>query len=608
VAEAPARRRARGLALMLALPALLAGGCKMARPGTMSPPTPPTAAGTANPVLRGLADEYWEKRLEGDPIEATLIGERRFDDRVPDPSPEANASEIQRLKALAGRVSTIEAGALGTADRVTRAALLGEIDGEIAARECAIGEWAVDPRDGPQVALLNLAHLQTVKDPAQGRALVARWQKLASYLDGRAANLRRSLGQGRVATRESVERVLGQLDQLLARPGSQWVLAEPARAAHPDWTGADRKALKDGVEGAVEGAIRPAFERYRDVIRKQILPKARGDQQVGLSHIPGGKECYEKLIRVHTSLSLPAQQIHQVGLEENAKIRAEMIALGRRLFGTGELAAIQQRLRSDKALYFATREQVEAKAAEALRRAEAAMPRWFGEITKIPCLVKRVEAYEEKDTTIAYYRQPAVDGSRPGTYYINTYAPETRPRYEAEALAFHESVPGHHTQIALAQEQTELPEFRKHLGVTAYVEGWALYTERLSEEMGLYSGDLDRMGMLSFDAWRASRLVVDTGLHQLGWDRQRAIQYMLENTALARNNIENEVDRYIGWPGQALAYKLGQREIFALRAQAQQQLGPRFDIRAFHDNILAHGAVSLPVLREEIERWIAASK
>jgi uncharacterized protein (DUF885 family) len=402
--------------------------------------------------------------------------------------------------------------------------------------------------------------------------------------------------------------VLRQLDELLAAPADRWVLAEPARTDHAGWSADDRRALKDGVERAVAEGIRPAFERYRKVVREQILPHARGDGQVGLGHIPQGRACYEKLIRVHTSLALPAEQIHQIGLEENAKIRAEMIALGRKLFGTGELTAIQQRLRSDKALYFRSRDEVEAKAREALARAQAAMPRWFGEIARTPCVVKRVEAYEEKDTTIAYYRQPAVDGSRPGTYYINTYAPETRPRYEAEALAFHESVPGHHTQIALAQEQTDLPEFRKHLGVTAYVEGWALYTERLADEMGLYTADLDRMGMLSFDAWRASRLVVDTGLHLLGWDRQRAIQYMLDNTALARNNIENEVDRYIGWPGQALAYKLGQREIFTLRHQAEQQLGPRFDIRAFHDNVLAHGAVSLAVLRAEIERWIAAPK
>ncbi len=250
-----------------------------------------------------------------------------------------------------------------------------------------------------------------------------------------------------------------------------------------------------------------------------------------------------------------------------------MTALGKRLFGTDDLAAVQKRLRTDPTVYFRTREEVEEKAREALARADAAMPKWFGRLPKTPCVVKRVEAYEEKDTTIAYYRQPAADGSRPGTYYINTYAPETRPRYDAEALAFHESIPGHHTQIAMAMEMTGLPEFRKHVGVTAYVEGWALYTERLAREMGLYSGDLDLMGMLSFDAWRASRLVVDTGIHVKGWSRQQAIRYMLDNTVLAENNVEVEVDRYIGWPGQALAYKLGQREMFALRHEAEQRLG-----------------------------------
>jgi uncharacterized protein (DUF885 family) len=310
------------------------------------------------------------------------------------------------------------------------------------------------------------------------------------------------------------------------------------------------------------------------------------------------------MIGVHTSLALPAEEIHRIGLAELARIRAEMITLGKRLFGTDDLAVVQRRLRTDPKLFFATREEVEAKAAEALARADAAMPRWFGRLPKTLCHVKRVEGYEEKDTTIAYYRQPAVDGSRPGTYYINTYAPETRPRYEAEVLAFHESIPGHHTQIALAQEKTGIPEFRKHLGVTAYVEGWALYTERLADEMGLYSADLDRMGMLSFDAWRASRLVVDTGIHVMGWSREQAIRTMLDNTVLAENNVVNEVDRYIGWPGQALAYKLGQREIFALRHEAEQRLGARFDLRAFHDVVLANGAVSLAVLRGEVERWI----
>jgi uncharacterized protein (DUF885 family) len=555
--------------------------------------------------LAGLADEYWQRRLAADPLEATLIGDRRHDDRLPDPTPEANLREIERLTALAARVRALDPAGLADVDRVTHGALLGEMDNELAVRRCAIAEWAVDPLEGPQVMFLNLAHLQTVARPEEGRALAARWQKIGGYLDLRSANLRRAAGQGRIATREAVSRVLRQLDDLLSQPTADWVMMEPARAPHPDWSDRDRRDLQEAVGRAVQEQIRPAFERYRAVLRDEILPRARDDRQVGLRHIPEGPACYQRLIGVHTSLTLDAEEIHRIGIEENARIRAEMAALGQRLFGTADMPAIQKRLRTDPALYFSSRDEVENKAREALARAEAAMPRWFGRQPRTPCLVKRVEPYEEKDTTIAYYRQPAIDGSRPGAYHVNTYAPDSRPRYEAEVLAFHESVPGHHTQVALAQELGGLPEFRRHLGVTAYVEGWALYTERLAAEMGLYSGDLDRMGMLSFDAWRASRLVVDTGIHVKGWDRQQAITYLMENTALAPNNIENEVNRYIGWPGQALAYKLGQREIFALRRYAEQRLGSRFDIRAFHDAVLGHGAVSLALLRSEIERWAA---
>jgi uncharacterized protein (DUF885 family) len=573
----------------------------------MNKPTPMSTVPSRAPssALAALAAEYWEKRMQSDPIEATLLGDRRFDDRLPDPSPEEDRRETARLRALADRVNAVDVATLNDADRVTRAALLGEIGNDLTMRACAIGDWAVDPRDGPQVQFQNLAHLQAVTTPEQGRALVARWQKIPAYLDVKMANMRRAAGEGRIASRGGVERVVRQLDEMLAQPNDAWVLMKPAKDEHPGFSEPDRQALCDGVTRAV-AAVRPAFERYRTLLRDEILPRSRDDEHVGLKFVPGGVACYERLIKVHTSLDLSADEIHHIGLEENAKIRAEMTALGKRLFGTDDLAAVQKRLRTDPAVFFRTREEVESKAREALARADAAMPRWFGRLPKTPCVVKRVEAYEEKDTTIAYYRQPAVDGSRPGTYYINTYAPETRPRYDAEALAFHESIPGHHTQIAIAQEMTGLPEFRKHVGVTAYVEGWALYTERLAREMGLYSGDLDLMGMLSFDAWRASRLVVDTGIHVKGWSRQQAIRYMVDNTVLAENNVEVEVDRYIGWPGQALAYKLGQREIFALRHEAEKRLGSAFDVRAFHDFVLSEGAVSLAVLRSEMQRWMAA--
>jgi uncharacterized protein (DUF885 family) len=322
--------------------------------------------------------------------------------------------------------------------------------------------------------------------------------------------------------------------------------------------------------------------------------------------VPGGAACYARLIKVHTSLDLPAAEIHDVGLRELARVQSEMRALGKEALGTDSLPEIRRRLLGDPKLMFKTRAEIEAAARAALARAKAAEPRFLGRLPRTPCVVKPIETFEERDSPIAYYRPAAIDGSRPGTYYVNTWKPETRPRHELEALAFHESIPGHHVQIALAQELTGLPEFRKHLGVTAFVEGWGLYAEGLADELGLYSGPLQRLGRLSFSAWRAIRLVVDTGVHALGWSRGRAIAFMEENAALAHDNVVNEVDRYIAWPGQALAYKLGELEIRRLRADAQARLGARFDLRAFHDALLGAGAVSLPVLRDQLDAWISA--
>jgi len=296
--------------------------------------------------------------------------------------------------------------------------------------------------------------------------------------------------------------------------------------------------------------------------------------------------------------------IHRVGLDETARIDGEFEELGGQLLGTSDRSGILARLRSDPALHFSTSAEVYAVAEASLARANAAIPDWFGRLPNAPCVVVEMAPHEAKHSTIAYYREPAADGSRPGSYYINTSEPETRPRYEAEVLAFHEAVPGHHLQIAIAQELDGLPTFRRLTGPTAYIEGWGLYSERLSAEMGLLSDDMDRFGILSFDAWRACRLVVDTGLHAMGWSRDRAIAFMVEHTALAENNIANEVDRYLAIPGQALAYKLGQLEILRLREAARTELRERFDIRAFHDAVLGQGAIGLPTLHAVIGSWI----
>jgi uncharacterized protein (DUF885 family) len=323
-------------------------------------------------------------------------------------------------------------------------------------------------------------------------------------------------------------------------------------------------------------------------------------------HVANGAKSYRQLIQVHTSLDISPDELHETGLREVARINGEMEVLGEKVFDLRERKLILQRLRSDPSLYFRTRDEVAEKAESALQRAKASIPKWFGRLPKADCDVVRMEEHEEKHSTIAYYRQPSADGSRPGRYYINTSAPETRPRYEAEVLAYHESIPGHHLQIAIAQELEGMPQFRKYSGVTAFIEGWGLYTERLAEEMGLYSSDLDRIGVLSYDAWRASRLVVDTGMHARGWTRQQSIDFMLGNTALAENNIMNEVDRYITWPGQALAYKTGQLEILRLREEAKRRLGSKFDIRKFHDMLLGDGAVALGTLQQIVNSYVEA--
>ena len=341
---------------------------------------------------------------------------------------------------------------------------------------------------------------------------------------------------------------------------------------HADWDPADQNAFDSDLRAAVRDVIRPAFERYLAVVRDEILPGRASERPCrACSTSPGGREAYARLIEAHTSLPLTAEEIHAIGLEEVARIDAELAVLGERVLGTSDLVEIRRRLRSDPAMHFATRDEVREMADLSLARANAAVPEWFGILPKAPCVVITMPEHEERHSTIAYYRQPAMDGSRPGQYAINTSEPTTRPRYEAQALAYHEAVPGHHLQLAISQELTDLPDFRRHNGPTAYIEGWGLYTERLADEMGLYSGDLDRIGVLSFDAWRACRLVVDTGMHALGWTRQQAIDYMLEHTVLAENNVVNEIDRYIAIPAQALAYKIGQREILRLRAEAKER-------------------------------------
>ncbi|MEO5704729.1 MAG: DUF885 domain-containing protein [Candidatus Limnocylindrales bacterium] len=564
-----------------------------------------TETTTAGDALRALSDQFWDGFLAAYPTWATVIGDRRFDDRLEEVSPAAIDARIRWLDGVAADAAAIPAEGLSSMERVTRQMLMDESSGNATALRTRMHEWTVDPLGGPTVSLLDLVDYQTIQTPADGKALVERWSGIGRYLDQMGANLRESAADGYVAVNKPVERMLDVLAHLEAMPAEEWKLAGPASAEHPDWSDADLRRFREAIDGAVREIAVPGFRRYRETLERAVLPLARGEDKPGLMHLPGGAAAYRDCIRVHTSLDLTPEEVHATGLAEIARIDAEFVELGGRVLGTQDLDSTLAALRDDRTLYFETADEVFATAKRSLLKATAAIGDWFGRIPGAACVVVPVPSHSEVHQTIAYYSWPAMDGSRPGRYYINLHAPETRPRYEAEALAFHEAVPGHHLQIAVAQELDGLPAFQRMLGSTAFAEGWGLYTERLSDEMGLYSSDMDRFGILSFDAWRAGRLVVDTGMHALGWTRQQAIDFLKAHSALGENNIANEVDRYIVWPGQALAYKTGQLEILRLRAEAKTRLGARFDIKAFHDTVLGAGAISLPALRGRIEGWIS---
>ena len=562
------------------------------------------SASAVSGALQALAAEAWESQMTAHPVYATVTGDRRFDDRLRANGPGALAADEARLGGLLARTTAMEPDTLSTADRVTHAALIDFLQSELDLVVAGMDAWGVDPLDGPQVAYLNVPSFQPIRTLDEGDALVASWREIGPWVDRLIATTRDALTRGIASPQANVRNVVAEIDDLLARPVEEWPLVDPAREAPEEWPSDRREAYTTTVRAAVADDIRPAFVRYRAFLADELEPATRDDDHPGLSHLPGGDEMYARLVRAHTTLDMAPETIHAIGLEETERIDAEFRELGGRLLGTTQQTAVLDRLRSDPELHFSTPAEVFAVAESSLARANAAIPDWFGRLPRTPCVVVEMGEHEAKYSTIAYYRPPAADGSRPGSYYINTTAPETRPRYEAEVLACHEAVPGHHLQIAIAQELADLPAFRRLGGPTAYIEGWGLYSERLSVEMGLLSGDLDRFGVASYDAWRACRLVVDTGLHAFGWSRDRAIGFMLEHTALAENNIVNEVDRYLAMPGQALAYKLGQREILRLRAEAKAALGKGFDIRAFHDVVLGQGAVGLSTLRAVVEAWI----
>ncbi|MBK9071791.1 MAG: DUF885 domain-containing protein [Myxococcales bacterium] len=592
------------------------------------------AAATAGVTSKALADVlalHWDARMHREPIWATMLGDHRFDDRLPDRSTKALSYDDEIDRAALAAAKRIDVTALSAQDAITHRLFVEDLQASIDVTACHLEEWVISPRDNELVQWAYLPELHSFETLEDAEHFATRLAAIPEAVAQATAALRRGYDRGAVASRATLELTLAQLDAELAKDyrasgfadASRKVRArgdEPARAAErARWL-----TLADALDDKVGPQIFKAFSDYRHFIRTTLLPAARGEQE-GIGAIVGGDACYLALMRKHLGTATTAKELHELGLAEGRRIDAEIVTLAERLVRAKQLkvagvtprtmtsmsptvAVIAGALRDDPSNYFSSAEELLATGQQMLDRANAAVPTFFGVTPKAPCVVREVPAHEAPYQTIAYYREARIDGSKPGEYFINVYQPTTRPKFEFAALSFHEAVPGHHLQIAIAQELGDMPAFRKHMGSTAFVEGWALYAEHLAHEMGLYENDLQRLGAASMEAWRAARLVVDTGIHAFGWTRAQAVAYMREHTLLADNNIANEVDRYISWPAQALAYKAGQLHILQLRARAQATLGSRFDLAAFHDQVLRQGAVTLPVLEAQIDAWLKTSR
>ncbi len=544
--------------------------------------------------VRALAEAFAEGVLTRSPETATWLGDRRFDDRLSDLGPVGREAEGTALEGLRTALACMDAPAPDGEDAITREMLELAVRDGLAALDRRLYHLALDQMGGPQVSLAMLLNWHTLETEEHARTLLARFGGFPRYVDQYVGNLAEGAACGRTSPRVALERVVAQLRALLETAPEASPYGQAAEKAPAAWRGRLLAGVRDSVY--------PAFQRLLTYLETEYAPLAR--ETPGLWAIPDGEATYRELVRRVIQSDLGPEEVHRIGLEELRGIREEMRALGVR-----DVRAHAEALKADPGNHFATREALLAGARGIYERALAALPRLFGRLPATPCRVLPIEEYRERDSVAAFYYAPSQDGSRPGTFYVNTHGPETRPRYNLPALTAHEAVPGHHLQIALGYEARDLPRFRRHgLGVdealTAFVEGWGLYAERLGAELGLYGTDRERFGMLSYQAWRATRLVVDTGLHALRWPRDRAIRFLLDEVGLPEPEVVNEVDRYIVWPGQALAYKFGQRHLEGLRRRARDALGPRFDARAFHDELLRHGALPLSTATAVVEHWL----
>ena len=552
--------------------------------------------------FQALLDEHWEWALSNSPEMASRLGDRRYNQEWNDQSLDAIEQRHKDTREFLRRTYAIDRNALPAEEQLNYELFRRQLQDQVDSHEFQGYLLPFSQRGGVQNLnnLTNQLRMVTVQDYDDW---LARLGKIDKVIDQTIELAERGRKTGVVSPRILMDRIPDQIAVQLVEFAADSPFFKPFENLPESFAAAERERLRAAATEIIEDTVLPAYRELDRYFNKKYLPAAR--DSIGLSELPNGNAWYEYLARSFTTTRMTPDEIHRLGLEEVSRIRGEMEQIIQEVEFDGSFADFLVYLRTDPQFYFDNPDDLYDAYLATSKRIDPELVKLFGKLPRMPYGVKPIPESIAPDTTTAYYSRPAADGSRAGIYWVNLYRPEVRPKYEIEVLSVHEAMPGHHLQIALQQELDGMPNFRRFMGFTAFVEGWGLYSERLGYDLGLYQDPYSRFGQLTYDMWRAVRLVVDTGMHYKGWTRQQAIDFFKDNAAKAEYDIVNEIDRYILMPGQALAYKIGQLKILQIRERAAIQLGEDFDIRTFHDELLGAGALPLDLLERRMDRWLA---
>lgn len=563
------------------------------------------AAESASEQFAALLDDAWQFQLKENPLFATETGDHRYDDQLPRISLADGKRRNAASRELVKRLEAIDRSQLTPAEQVSYDIFARREREDLAEFEFDTHLMPVSDRYGFHIEFPELPRNLSFKTVGDYENYVARLRAFDDYAAGHIELMREGVRRGVTVPAVIMQRFHEPIEAQIVEDPTKSLLYAPLEKFPDEISQADRDRLQADAKVAITESVVPGYQQFLKFMRNEYVPNCR--DTIAASALPKGRDYYRHCAKKFTTVEdLTPEEIHAIGKAEVARIRAEMDEIIKRVGFEGTFAEFTEQLRSDEKFYAKSSAELVDEVSAILKRIDGQLPALFGKLPRMSYGVREVPAFIAPQATFAYYQPPAGDGTRAGFFYINTFNLPARPLYMLESLSLHEAVPGHHLQIALQQELEGMPEFRKFSGFTVFVEGWALYAERLGQEMGLYEDPYSDFGRLTMEAWRACRLVVDTGIHYLGWTREEAIEYMRANSAMPLHDIRAEVDRYIGWPGQALAYKIGELKIRELRAKAEKELGKKFDVRTFHDVVLANGAVPLSVLEANVDAWIVS--